>query len=85
MPLTPKGYCDIDSKNDGDESDDEAEMPLTPKGYCDRAGISNPFCIRFTVAEMPLTPKGYCDTVKGKCSFQHSRQGRNAPNAERLL
>ena len=35
MTLTPKGYCDIDGKNDGDESDDEAEMTLTPKGCCD--------------------------------------------------
>ena len=61
MPLTPKGYCDIDGKNDGDESDDEAEMPLTPKGYCDLPRASRAFFLLQGAAEMPLTPKGYCD------------------------
>ena len=33
---------------------------------------------------MPLTPKGYCDAIR-ESLFAGYLEGRNAPNAERLL
>ena len=59
-------------------------MPLTPKGYCD--WFSGVLFVGFEKgAEMPLTPKGYCDSSSSTVTLYCFPQGRNAPNAERLL
>ena len=64
MPLTPKGYCDLQYcliRNCFFSW--RAEMPLTPKGYCDQFGRGFGV-VGQTLAEMPLTPKGYCDYIR---------------------
>ena len=86
MPLTPKGYCDIwIGSSQSSIPSMQAEMPLTPKGYCDCCSEVRCLC-SFDWAEMPLTPKGYCDNVHSAVCVDGSEfDGRNAPNAERLL